>query len=114
LADSGAAKYKKPTVMNEVRLYRYYAETYSAKYQAAMTPAVVTRNIPRATAHVQNHMVMVRVIAQFAHPLRCHSRPEAGCETYPTRSKRKVSVKKGIDNRRATSRTEGERRSKRG
>jgi hypothetical protein len=79
-----------------------------------MTPAVVTRKIPRATAHVQNHIKMVRAIAQFAHPRRCHSRPEAGLEKYPTRSKRKVSVKKGIDKRRATSRTEGERRSKRG
>jgi hypothetical protein len=57
---------------------------------------------------------MVRVIAQFAHPLRCHSIPELGRLRYPTRSKRNVSVKNGIDKRRATSRTEGERRSKRG
>ena len=40
--------------------------------------------------------------------------PELGRLIYPTRSKRNVSVKNGIDKRRATSRTEGERRSKRG
>lgn len=91
-------------------------ETYLAKYQAAITPAVVTRNKPRATAQVHNHIESDPPIAQFAHPRRCHSRPEFGSadDVYPTRSKRKARVTKGMDKRRAASKTVGERRSSRG
>lgn len=88
--------------------------THSTKYQAAITAAVVTRNVPRATAHVQNHNRIVAAIAQLAHPCKCHSNPELGREAYPTRSKRKVSVTKGMDTRRAASRTVGDKSSKRG
>ena len=40
--------------------------------------------------------------------------PELERKKYLTRSTRNISVKKGTDKRRATSSTEGERRSKRG
>jgi hypothetical protein len=81
-----------------------------------MTPAVVTRNKPRATAHVHNHIKIVPIIAQFAHPRRCHSRPEfeRTDDEYPTRSKRKARVTKGMDRRSVASRTVGDRRSNRG
>ena len=81
-----------------------------------MTLAVVTRNKPRATAHVQNHIKIVPLIAQFAHPRICHSTPEleSARDVYPTRSKRKTSVTKGMDKRRVASKTAGDRRSNSG
>ena len=46
-----------------------------------MTAAAVTRNTPRATAHVQSQNEIVTAIAQLAHPRKCHSSPELGSET---------------------------------
>lgn len=56
--------------------------TYSAKYQAPMTPAAVVLNTPLATPQLQSHTTNVPTIAQFVQPLTCHSKVEPiGCET---------------------------------
>jgi hypothetical protein len=48
---------------------------------------------------------IVAEITQLAHPCKCHSNPELEQEAYPTRGKQKVSVRKGMDTRKAASLT---------
>src|ERR1700685_2144829 len=67
--------------------------THSAKYHAPITPAVVTLNKPLPTPQLQSQTTTVPTIAQFAHPLTCHSHVElVGREKYPIKSSRKMRV----------------------
>jgi hypothetical protein len=88
---------------------KHTSETHSAKYHAPMTPAVVTLNKPLPTPQLQSQTPTVPTIAQFAHPLTCHSQVElVGCKKYPIRSKRKMRVINGIEATRAMSKITGE------
>ena len=64
-----------------------------------MTLEQVIRNIPRATAQLHNHTATLPAIAQSAQVYRCHSNELSfeGRVTYPTRRRRKMSVRNGIE-----------------
>jgi hypothetical protein len=80
-----------------------------------MTPAVVTLNKPLPTPQLQSQITAVPTIAQFAHPLTCHSHVDlVGCEKYPKRSSRKTRVRNGMEATRAVSRMTGDRARRKG
>lgn len=80
-----------------------------------MTPAVVALNTPLPTPQLQSQTTTVPTIAQLAHPLTCHSNVELfGCETYPIRSNRKISVRNGIEVTKAVRRMTGDKARRKG
>lgn len=87
----------------------------SAKYQAAMTLAVVMRITPRETPQLHSHTRTVLVIDQFAHPRTCHSQPLfAEDVAYPMSNSLKIRVRKGNEAIKVARRTTGDRANRKG
>jgi hypothetical protein len=87
--------------------------TYSAKYQAPITPEHDTRKMPLATPQLHNQTTTVPPIAQSAHArIRHSSLPMLG--KYPMRSRRNMSVRNGMERSRTARRMAGERARRKG